>query len=101
MSKEAFQGHIDDMLKDYNRMIIVNLVKENKTGEFKLLTALQNQLLLQPNKNVKHKWFDFHGETHGDNFHKVNDLMEDLKGVQNKFSYFKQERYGDKKVIQL
>lgn len=40
MSKEAFQGHIDDMLKDYNRMIIVNLVKENKTGEFKLLTAL-------------------------------------------------------------
>jgi hypothetical protein len=45
------------------------------------------------------KWFDFHGETHGDNFHKVNDLMEDLKNVQGQFGFFVQERFGERKVI--
>jgi len=26
-------------------------------------------------KNVKYIWWDFHKETHGDKFHKINDLM--------------------------
>jgi hypothetical protein len=38
-------------------------------------------LQIVPKKNVKHIWYDFHGETHGDNFHKINDLMSEIRSV--------------------
>ena len=47
---------------------MINLVKKNKEDEQKLTTKLVKMLEKQPRKNVKHIWFDFHGETHGDNF---------------------------------
>ena len=30
---------MDDMLNDYNRVVMINLVKQNKTGECKLKDA--------------------------------------------------------------
>jgi len=55
----------------------------------------------QPRKNVKHIWFDFHGETHGDNFQKINILMNHIQPVQQKFSFFVKERFGQQRVLQL
>ena len=51
-------------------------------------------LQIVPKKNVKHIWYDFHGETHGDNFHKINDLMSEIRNVQTKFGFFIKERLG-------
>ena len=51
-------------------------------------------LQIVPKKNVKHIWYDFHGETHGDNFHKINDLMSEIRTVQTKFGFFIKERFG-------
>jgi synaptojanin len=75
LTSQAFDGHLNDLTSSYTRVVMVNLVRKSKQDEDKLLQALLRQLQSQPNKNVKHKWFDFHGETHGDNFHKVNSLM--------------------------
>lgn len=47
---------------------MVNLVKKADRAESNLSEYLQNLLQINPRKNVKHIWFDFHGETHGDNF---------------------------------
>lgn len=69
--------------------------------ESKLSDALQNLLNEKPRKNVKHIWFDFHGETHGDNFQKIQLLMNTIKAVQSKFGFFARERHGEQKVLTL
>lgn len=51
-------------------------------------------------KAVKHVWYDFHGETHGNKFFKVNELMAELKDVQTRFSFFVKERFGGENIIQ-
>jgi hypothetical protein len=73
---------------------MVNLVKKNKNDEKKLTEQLIRLLEMSPRRNVKHLWFDFHGETHGDKFYKINDLMNNIHDVQTKFGFFCRERFG-------
>lgn len=75
LTKHVFKGHVDSIVDDYGRVIMVNLVKKKKADECKLTESLMKLLELHPNRNLKHIWYDFHGETHGDQFHKINDLM--------------------------
>lgn len=60
--------------------------------EQKLTVSLMALLKMMPKRNVKHIWYDFHGETHGDKFHKINDLMNEIRDVQSKFGFFVKER---------
>lgn len=55
----------------------------------------------QIKQNVKHIWFDFHAETSGDKFHKLNDLMDEIDAIQQKFGYFVRERYKKRRVLQI
>lgn len=57
-----------------------------------------NELIKQ---NVKHIWFDFHAETSGDKFHKLNDLMDEIDAIQQKFGYFVKERHKKRRVLQV
>jgi len=57
-----------------------------------------NEIIKQ---NVKHIWFDFHAETSGDKFHKLNDLMDEINAIQQKFGYFVRERHKKRRVLQL
>jgi hypothetical protein len=66
MTKHVFEGHINNIIDDYGRVIMVNLVKKMKKDECKLTESLMKLLELLPQRNVKHIWYDFHGETHGD-----------------------------------
>lgn len=50
------------MTTDYQRIIMINLVK-NKGPEAKLTTELKNLMLASNIKTVKHVPYDFHGET--------------------------------------
>ena len=36
-------------------------------------------LQITSKNNVRHIWYDFHGETHGDKFYKINDLMNEIE----------------------
>ena len=54
--------------------------------------SLMALLKMMPQRNVKHIWYDFHGETHGDKFYKINDLMNEIRDVQSKFGFFVKER---------
>ena len=51
-------------------------------------------------KRVKHIWFDFHAETSGDKFHKINELMDEISAIQNKFGFFVRERFDMQRVFQ-
>ena len=87
------------MVKDYNRVLMINLIRK-KNPEAKLTAELQNHMLNSGIKSVKHVWYDFHGETHGGHFYKVNELMAELKDVQSKFGFFVRERFGNEHIIQ-
>ena len=80
LSESVFKGHLDDMIKDYNRILMINLIRK-KNPEAKLTAELQKHMLSSGIKAVKHIWYDFHGETHGNRFFKVNELMAELKDV--------------------
>lgn len=60
---------------------MINLVRKAMQDEAKLSDALESLLATKPRKEVKHIWFDFHGETHGDNFYKVQELMSTILNV--------------------
>jgi predicted aldo/keto reductase-like oxidoreductase len=99
LTAPVLDGHLEDITTDYNRVVMVNLVKKNKEDEAKLTEMLQQLLQERPRKNVKHIWFDFHGETHGDKFQNIQKLMTSIKTVQDKFGFFVRERFGGKNVI--
>ncbi len=78
---------------------MINLVRKSKPDEDKLTQSLIRILQMSQLKNVKHIWYDLHGETSGDRFHRLNDLMVEIGNVQNKFGCFIKERFGEQKVI--
>lgn len=99
LSQNAFKGHLNDMTTDYSRVLMINLIRK-KNPEAKLTAELQKHMLASGINNVKHVWYDFHGETHGDRFYKINELMAELKDVQAEFGFFVRERYGSESIIQ-
>ena len=40
LTSHVFDGHLNDMIEDYNRIVMVNLVKKNKPDEYKLTQSL-------------------------------------------------------------
>jgi len=47
---------------------------------------------------VKYTFYDFHTETKGDNFHRLNDLMVKIEGLQDNFKFFLENRKSEKIV---
>lgn len=99
LSQNVFKGHLNDITHDYNRVLMVNLIRK-KNPEAKLTAELQKQLLASGISSVKHVWYDFHGETHGDRFYKINELMTELEDVLTEFGFFVRERFGQEKIVQ-
>lgn len=51
-------------------------------------------LKVREKKNVDHIWYDFHNETGGDQFHKLNDLLFKIKDSQKQFGFFAFQKGG-------
>ena len=88
-----------DLVNDYSRIVMINLVKRDTSGEEALTASLIKLLKMHPKREVKHIWYDFHSETHGDNFHKLNNLIGEIHNVQNRFGFFVKERFGGQRVL--
>ena len=78
---------------------MVNLVKEHNSHERKLTEGLASLLKKSNLKNVEHIYFDFHKETSGEKFHKVNELMDRIYEKMVKFDFFVKERFGRQKIL--
>ena len=94
LTSQAFEGHMKDLVDDFSRIVMINLVKRDNHGEEALTESLIKLLKMYPKREVKHIWFDFHSETHGDNFHKLNNLILEVRNVQTRFGFFVKERFG-------
>ena len=72
---------------------MLNLIRKSKIAEDKLTIGIVNIIKMLKHKhliknNFRHIWYDFHHETHGDRFHKIDDLMNEINGAQTEFGYF-------------
>ena len=119
MTAHVFEAHLLDLLSTYRKVLLINLIRKSKVEEDQLTQVLVSLLKMVKNtnsaqqalpdgvnssvaetahrdlirQNVKHIWFDFHAETSGDKFHKINDLMDEISAIQQKFGFFVRERY--------
>ena len=50
-------------------------------------------------EKVKHIWFDFHAETSGDNFHRLEHLIDEIRDIQHKFGFYVAERFNKRRVL--
>ena len=79
LTAEPFRAHITDLLQEYQNMILINLISKTKPEENRLSLELVNQLQNQSNSfknSTKYIYYDFHEETKGDKFYKINDLLK-------------------------
>ena len=98
LAKPMFRKHFDELLSDYNKVLLINLVRKSRPEEHLLTTSLVKMFKLIKNSKlpedmnirskVKFVMFDFHAETKGDDFSKLNRFTEELSQVQQQFGFF-------------
>ena len=79
LTSSPFRMHMSDLIAEYKNIIIINLISKTKPEENRLTLELVNQLQNQSHLfkgNIKYIYYDFHEETKGDKFRKVNALLK-------------------------
>uniref|UniRef100_A0A5K3EHM7 SAC domain-containing protein n=1 Tax=Mesocestoides corti TaxID=53468 RepID=A0A5K3EHM7_MESCO len=87
-NREAFRLHIERPLRDFSRLIVVNLV-ETAPGrqESKIADAYIRQLLLLNSPQLTYVGFDFHEYCKGLRFGNVSVLLEGVKDIIRDMKY--------------
>lgn len=81
MTYPRFTKHVLELVKDYDQITLINLISKAKKEEDALSQSMTKLLDVAVSENsevklnVNYVYFDFHYETKGDNFYKINDLL--------------------------
>ena len=59
---QAFQRHFDDLLRRYNRVLVLNLLSQSKLDEEKLSQCYNNLIEQRNDKDINCYNYDFHRE---------------------------------------
>ncbi len=97
---KVFEKHIDELVKDYKLGLFINLLQRNRSYEDRLTKTLEKQFQLSQPKNIKYTYYDFHMETKGDNFHRLNELMVKIEELIKKFGYYVENRYTGRVLLE-
>lgn len=91
LAKPKFATHFESLLRDYQTVLLINLVRKNMPEEHGLTESLQRMFKLFKRSNdpadldirtkVKHVMFDFHAETKGDNFASLDKFTSELAEI--------------------
>ncbi|MGH0120788.1 UNVERIFIED_CONTAM: hypothetical protein FKN15_065124 [Acipenser sinensis] len=86
-TQAAFKAHFDDQLKNYNKQVIINLVKQG--GPEKIVgDAFLRHVLLYNSADLTYVSFDFHEHCHGMKFENVKLLTEGIAHIINDMKWF-------------
>ena len=88
--------HNSEMVSDYKNVLFINLLQRVRGNEDDLSKQLERQFQNNPNIHVNYTLFDFHSETRGDNFQRLNDLMTKIEKLLERFSFFVEDRFTRK-----
>jgi hypothetical protein len=78
--------------------VIINQTKRTKPEEDKLRISLELLLEWHRIDNLKHLYYDFHEETNGDRFYKVNEFVNKINDITEQQSYFIRDQFGTRKI---
>mgnify|MGYP002358675374 FL=1 len=67
-NKLAFKRHIDKILKNYHKMLCVNLLCLDRAGEDELTYCYENLIKECQLKDVRYEYFDVHCASKGQKF---------------------------------
>jgi len=97
----AFMKHIEDLNKNWGRIICLNLMSKAKKDEQAITTSFEEHMKNNNLPDVRYEFFDFHQEVKGQKFDKVNPKVESLRPVIEKFGFFVQHlQTGEVKASQ-
>ncbi len=90
---------MSDLGRDYKRCLFINLLQKHRDYENRLTLKMEKMFNICQSKCAKITYYDFHTETKGGNFHRINDLLSDIEEVMhNKFCFFVEDRHTGKMV---
>lgn len=95
LSLSSFEKHINECLEDFNYMMIINLLDNNKDKEKEIINTFEEliQICTSNNvpsvKNTKYLYFNFHVECKNDDYSNIEKkLLSKIDKIFNIFGYF-------------
>jgi len=88
MAAPAFLKHIEEIQKDYEKILGINLMNVNKPGEQIITQSYESQIKLNKLKSVRYIFFDFQNECKHDNYDQIDNMLDNLNVVFNIFKFF-------------
>jgi hypothetical protein len=91
MTSPAFMKHMEELIKDYNMLFLVNLMNVNKPNEHIITTNYENQIRINNLKNLRYYFFDFQNECKNDNYDKIDSFITSLESVFHIFKFYSED----------
>jgi len=101
MTKKAFQKHFSQILKDYERTYIIDLLSDTKERETVLTREYVRQIYESEYKNdLRFLHFDFHRFVSGDNYDALKILISKVGEGLGEFGYL-EEDVAERRVLRM
>lgn len=88
LTNNAFLKHFDRLTQDYSRILCVNLMGRSKKNEQLITDTFEKHVQSNNLDNVKYEYFDFHHACKGQQFQKVNPLIDKLAHLNKIFRFY-------------
>ena len=75
MTQHVFNKHFDALKEDYQKVVIINLLRKEDKEEVKISEVLR-ELTINYTHPLKVLEFDFHDQTKHSNYHKLDHLID-------------------------
>ncbi|EAR97727.3 endonuclease/exonuclease/phosphatase family protein (macronuclear) [Tetrahymena thermophila SB210] len=87
----AFLKHFEDIKKNYNYVLCVNLMKKSKEQEQMITEGFETHLKHNNLDFVRYKFFDFHTVCKDQKYEKVNPIIRELSQMNNNFHFYAED----------
>lgn len=84
----AFLKHFNYLMRNYTRVLCVNLMARSKTQEQMITDEYENHIIKNNLPNVRYEFFDFHHACKGQKFDHVNPLIKKLQLMNENFRFY-------------
>lgn len=98
LTEAAFMKHFDSLLKDYKRVLCVNLMHKTKSEQI-LTDAFESLIQKTSFENVRYEFFDFHAACKGQKFENIEFLTSKLTEMIENFKFFAEQIKKDQKLL--
>ncbi|KRX03656.1 hypothetical protein PPERSA_04208 [Pseudocohnilembus persalinus] len=103
IQKNTFNLHFGQLIKDYQKVLCLNLLQMQNESEYFLTKEYENHI--KNNKDLKqylnYQYFDFHDQCKGNNYKSIDKLLYTLQPTIKGFNLYYEKYEGESTQIQL